>query len=313
MALSISEANAVSHEYFDKTITQQIYEDSPFFKKLKADKRRRKDGGTLIQFPIRYTELGHARETGFRDKVEYRSKETRTAGTLNWKKYDADTVIHHDEMLYNSGKQKIINLLRDKSEELTQDLKNKMNDALFDTSQGDRAFAPLPVIISTSDYAGIAQSDVSDWQSTVDSTTTTLIVYGENSLSQRVNDATFGSNAPTLHITTRDGVSKYESIIDPQKIYEDKDMANIGFANVTFKKKPIVGDVFCPAGYWFGVDMDQMELVEHSDEGMEPTDWFELPQAGFPNAMAKYVCWVGNIMCKMRRTSFVYNSLDFDN
>lgn len=308
----IEEVNAVSHEYFDKTITQQVYEGSPFFKKLKADKRVRKDGGTQIQFPIRYQKLGHAKSTGFRTQVDYKSKETRTGGTLEWKKYDAETVLHHDEMLKNAGQGKIVSLIKDKSSELVEDLKDKMNSAIFELTQGVDDFVPLPVIIDSSgSYAGISPSDVSDWASVEDGSTTVLTTYGPTSLSKRINSATFGSHQPTLHITTRDGVSKFESLIDPQKQYEDKAMANIGFENVTFRKKPIVGDVFCPANYWFGIDMDQFELCEHSDEPAEPTDWFTLPQAGFPKAMAKYICWVGNIMCRMRRTSFKFTALDF--
>jgi hypothetical protein len=314
MALSIAEANAISHEYFDKTIRQQVYEGSPFWKKLKADGRLRVEGGTQVQFPIRYQKLDHAREAGWRDKVEYRSRETRTAGILTWKKYDADTAIHHDETLYNSGRQRIINLIKDRSEELSEDLKEKMHNAIFSTSQGSNAIQSLDTIIdSTTAYAGVDPSDASEWAAQEDSSTTTLIIYGANSLSEMVNDSTFGENGPTMHVTTRAGVSKFESIMDPQKIYEDKDMANLGFMNVTFKKKPVVGDVFCPEGYWFGIDMEQFEIVENSAEGGEPSDWFSLEQAGFPNAMAKYVCWVGEILCRMRKTSFKMSNLDFDN
>ena len=108
MALSINELNAVSKKYFDPTLTQQVYEKSPFFAKLKADKKIKTDGGTSMQWTIRYQKLDNAKATGPRAKVDFQSKETRTAADIDWVFYDAQTLIHWDELVKNSGKGKII-------------------------------------------------------------------------------------------------------------------------------------------------------------------------------------------------------------
>ena len=125
------------------------------------------------------------------------------------------------------------------------------------------------------------------------------------------NQATFGNVEPSLHITTRDLASKFESLLQPQQRYEDKKMANLGFTNTTFHGVPVLGDVFCPAGYWYGLDMAAFELREHSDYGLTVGDWFELPQAGYPNAKAKYISWVGNLLARRRNTSFKFSALDY--
>ena len=39
MALGIDEANTVSDKFYDKTITEQVYENSPLFYKLKQEKK----------------------------------------------------------------------------------------------------------------------------------------------------------------------------------------------------------------------------------------------------------------------------------
>ena len=313
MALSINELNAVSKKYFDSTLTQQVYEKSPFFAKLKADKKIKTDGGTSMQWTIRYKKLDSAKATGPRAKVDFQSKETRTGADIGWTYYDAQTLIHWDELVKNSGKGKIINLLKDKSTELLEDIQEKLYSAIFatsGTSGTDMEF--LARIIDSADaYAGIAVSDASEWASTEDSSTTTLKLYGNGSLAYMRNQATFGTNEPTLHITTRDLVSKFESLLQPQQRYEDKKMANLGFHAMTFHGVPVLGDSHCPAGYWYGIDMTAFELREHSNYGLNVGEWFDLPQAGYPNAKAKYVSWVGNLLARRRKTSFKFSALDY--
>ncbi len=313
MALSINELNAVSKKYFDPTLTQQVYEKSPFFAKLKADKKIKTDGGTSMQWTIRYQKLDNAKATGPRAKVDFQSKETRTAADIDWVFYDAQTLIHWDELVKNSGKGKIIDLLKDKSAEVLEDLQEKLYTALFATTYTSGTdLEPLAVIVdSAAAYGGIAVSDATEWAATEDSSTTTLKLFGANSLAYMRNQATFGTTEPTMHITTRDLASKFESLLQPQQRYEDKKMANLGFSAMTFHGVPVIGDAFCPAGYWYGLDMSAFELREHTDYGLKVGDWFELPQAGYPNAKAKYVSWVGNLLARRRKTSFKFSALDY--
>jgi hypothetical protein len=312
MALSISELNTVSKKYFDKVITQQVYEDDPFFAKLKKDNKIRISGGTKIQWPIRHAELNQAQATGPRKKVEFQSKETRTGAELDWAYYDGNTMIHWDEQAKNSGAGQIIDLVKDKSEEMKDDFSNKLYTDLYATSQGTNAFVPLSSIIdSGTTYAGIAVSDAAVWASTEDSSETVLTLYGEDSISEAINATTFGKDHPTHIITSRDLASKFESLLVDKVRYEDKEMANLGFDNFTFKKIPVIASAYITSTYLYGIDMKQFGLAMHKDYDMKVSDWFELPQAGYPNAKAKYICAQLNIMCRMRQTSFKFTALDY--
>ena len=315
MAFTINETNTVSKKYFDTTMTQQVYEGSPFYSKLQDDEQVILSGGTSVQWPLRVKKLDRSRATGPRTKVEFGSDETRTAGDIPWVYYDGDTMIHWDEQVKNSGKGQIVRLIGDRATELMEDIKNKLYEDLFLTtySSTGQKIVTLDTIIDSADtFAGIAVADAAQWAGQEDASTAALAIFGSGSLSEIRNAATFGKLEPTLHVTTRDLWSKYESKIQPNQRYEDKQMANLGFASLTFHKKPVVSDIFCPAGYWFGVDMDCFELVVHKDHNMKVKDWFELPQAGYPNAFAKYVCWVGNLLTRRRRTSFKFSALDAD-
>ena len=312
MALDIAEANAVSTKYYDKSMTQQVYEDSPFFTKLKNNEAIKTDGGTDIQFPIRYRKYGRADAVGSNQQVSFEQKTTRTGGVLDWTYYNVDTMISWDERVKNSGKPRVINLLADKAEEARQDMMDRFATDLYTTNPNGLGFTSLATIIDAADsYAGIAVADAAAWASPEDSSTTELVLYGANSLSYMVNQATFGKYTPDLHLTTRDLASKFESLIEPQKRYQDKEMADAGFRNVTFHGVPVLGDVFCTASSWFGVCTKVFELRYHPDWNFDVSPWESLFQAGFPRAMGKVMSWTGNLCAKMRKCNFKFTALNY--
>lgn len=314
MALTIDELNAVSKKYFDGTIKQQVYDEHPFFAKLRKDEKVRISGGTSIQVPIRYKKLNKAASAGFREQFVFEGVETRTALDLDWKVVKGETVLFWDERVKNAGKGRIIDLAKDKAAELKEDMRDAMATKLvaLHADMGDNDFESIDNIIDDATvYGGIDPSDASEWASTVNSSTTGLVLFGANSLSYMRSQATFGRNEPTMHLTTRELWTKYESLLQPQQRYEDKEMANLGFTNITFHGKPIVEDPDIEAGYWYGIDMNQFEMFVKEGEDMDVSDWFSLEQAGYPKTTAKYMTAVLNIVCRMRKTSFKFMALDY--
>ena len=71
----------------------------------------------------------------------------------------------------------------------------------------------------------------------------------------------------------------------------------------------VVADPFISAGDWFGLNMDQFELFVR--EEAKPSEWFDLKQAGFPNAVAQYMSGVMQLVCHERRTNFKFTALDY--
>lgn len=313
MALSVDEANTVSKRWYGEDIVPQVYDSSALWAKLKQKNKIVADGGTKLQWPIRYKESGTAQAAGFRDQITYGQVETRTAAVDDWKTYINQATITHDERVYNSGEARVVNLLKDKYKELQEDLQEKFMDDLFATSQGANSITMLTTIVDSADtYAGISVSDAASWAAQEDGTTTRLTLYGSSgSLATMLNAATLGDRHPTLILTTRNLFSKLESLIEPQKRYEDKSTADIGFTNVAFHGTVAVGDGHCPTGYLYALDLDAFELRYHPDFNFKATDWFTLEQAGHPNAMAKVITWTGNLICNLRKTNVKYSALDY--
>jgi hypothetical protein len=312
MALTYSELQSVSKNYFDKRIHNDMYQDSPFFARMKKQDRINYDGGIQIQFPIKYLQLGRSQEVGPREQVVFGSKDTRTAAILDWAYYMGDTTLHWDEKVKNAGQGKIIDLAKDKAKELKDDLAHKLAyNFITATSQGTNTLIPLAVIVDAADsYGGIAVADASDWKSIEDSTTTTMTLFGTGSLSYQFNAATFGKDHPSMFLTTRDLLSKLESLLQPQVRYTSDDELDKKFPNVMFNGYPAFSDAYTPSGYFYGIDEGMFEMVIKDGEDTV-SDWFSLEQAGRPKTLAKWASWVGNIKCNCRKTSFKMSALDY--
>lgn len=316
MAITVEQANAVSAEGFDETLINTIYEDSPFFVKLKADNKITRAGGRDIRFPLRYIKLSKANAMNPRDQWVYEQKDTRTAGVLDWKYYGTDTMISWDERVKNAGgKFQIVSLVKDKTKELREDMFDRMATDLYTQNANLLGFSALPTIVDgTTSYAGISPADATAWKAGNDSAETTLTLYsGTNSLARAVSAATFGKKSPTIHITTYDLQNKFEALMAANIRYEDKQMANAGFANVTFRRAPVVADEYCPASQWYGLDTSVIEFVVSSDDDFAVSPWIKADQAGFPKAMIKYMSFAGNLKSEMRRTHLKFTALAYTN
>jgi hypothetical protein len=312
MALTYNEADAVSDRFhFDKVIRQQVYEDSPFYVYLKK-KGHVVTGGQKIAWPIRHVKLSKADAVDARQAHEFTSKETRTVAVLDYKEYVSSVTMHWDEELHNQGKEAKIKLVREKSEELVQDMNDRFATDLFTTNPNGKGFSALPVIVDSGGaYAGIAVSDAAAWASIEDESTTKLELYGPaGALANRISDATFGKLSPNFHWTTKALRVTFESLIEPQKRYSNKMMADAGFKNVTFHGDPVFSDPHCPASTWYGLCMDVFWICYAKGYNFKITKWKELFQAGFINAMAKAVSWSGNIKCGVRKCNLKYTALD---
>ena len=312
MALSIEEANAVSKYYYDDTLTQSAYDDHVLWTKMKQSNLVKVKGGTKLRWPLRYKRLDKADAIGAREQLSYEQLETRTSAELDWVYYYANALISWDERVKNSGKQKVVDLLGDKAQEMKEDMFYRMATDLWTANPNGKGIEILGTIVGTGTYAGVDDADASTWYSPfIEGTATVMTLYGSVGISKLINSCTFGKHRPTFHITTRDLYSKFMSLFEGQKVYNDNKLAEAGFDNCKFLGATISPDSFTPTSAWYGLDIDQYEFWVHPDFNFKLKDWFELEQAGFPNAMARVMTVALNLTCKMRKTSGKYTALNY--
>ncbi len=315
MALTYTEAQAVSDKGFDKACAQQVYEESALLTKLKL-KDKVQAGGRKWAWTIRYTKLENANAVGPRDPISFISKETRTLAEITPRHYVGSTIMHWDELQQNKGKPQIIDLIGDKTKELKEDFADRLATDIFTANGNGLGIDPITTIIdSASSYAGIAVADAADWAAQEDGSTTTLSLYGAASLSYMINQARFGKNMPDFHLTTRDLRSKFESILEAQKNFVaklgDKEMASAGFENVAFHGAGVFDDPYCTAGTWLGINTDVFYLLYDPDYYMKVSKWEKIDQVGFQYALKKVMGAVLGLKCTQRKSNFKFTALDY--
>lgn len=303
--LTVSQLDAVSKAVFDKTMTQQVYDQTYFFKKLKKEDKVVQSGGTEIRVPVRIKKLGTGDVTGWDTQLVYQDVETRSAIVLDWAKYQATTrITDKDHFINMGGPQQIVNLVRDKTEELRDELSDTLAyDLLTRTSQSGDRMVPLAVIVdNATTYGGIDDADISDWESYESAVTSNKLSRSQLNVAEATS--TFQTHSPNVHLTTRQVFGLYDNLIGSYERYEDVDTANMGFNNLKFHNSPVIADAYVPSGYWYGLDMDAYELHVMKGADMALTDWFELKQTGYVYGFAKVATAIMNVVCRRRRTSF---------
>jgi len=317
MALAVDELNTATYEAkLDEVATDNAYDESPFFKlKLSKGGFTQQTGGEELNFGINYKKQGTAESAAPRKQITFENVETLTEAKTYWAFYNARAMMFWDEKVKNAGKSKVIDLAANRIEVLKKEILDKLCTDLLKSGSpaGDYDLTPIPYIVdSANTYGGIAVTDAANWASQEDAATTTLTLFGSGSLSYYINACSLGTNRPTLHLTTRNLYSKFMSKAEPMHLHTDEETAKLGFQNLVWIDAPVMGDNYVPSGYWLGLDMDAFDvLVNGGKNGIEYTPWIDLTPSGYINTAGKIATFVGQVICRRRRTSFKYSALDY--
>lgn len=317
MALAIDELNTATRvAKLDEIATDQAYDESAFWAKKLSDGFIKQKGGVTLNFAVNYKLQGTGTMANPRAQQSFENVETLTEASTYWAYYTAKATLFWDEKIKNAGGSKVIDLASNRIQVLKREMLYTLCNALLSTSAPAGTFdiQPIPYIVdSANSYAGITVADAALWASQEDSTTTTLMLTGANSLTYYNNLCTLGTKMPTLYLTTRNLASKAMSLALPNQWYQNEEYAKLGFANVALVGIPVIGDAFVAASQWYGLDMDSFEVVvtEGNDRGITFTDWIDLTPSGYLNTAAKIAYWVGQVRCTRRRTNFKYTALNY--
>jgi hypothetical protein len=311
MALSIEQINAISTAVYDKTLTQQVYDENPLLKKLRDSEKMTIAGGDDIRFPVRVKRLGTGGDVSWDDQVTPQAIDTRTSGVLEWAVYRANTMLRWEEKAKaQEGKQRIVNIVEEKTTELAEEMRYRLATDLFATSFTDtNKIVPIPTIVDSADsYAGIAVADTDDssWASGEDASSTKMtraLLYAD------IEGAKFGSDMPNFFITTRALAGSYNALLGADERYVNTKEANAGFVGPSLYGYPVIGDPYVSSGDFFGLDLKALELFVMKGQDMTTSEWIDLAPAGYPDSAYKIVKSVCNLVSRRRRTHFKLTAL----
>ncbi|UXS69164.1 phage major capsid protein [Agrobacterium tumefaciens] len=291
-----------------KEVADNVSKHNALLNVLKKKKRIiNLDGGNEIQIPLEYAENStYQRYAGF-DTLNINQSDIVTSAKYDWAQVSLHVVASGAEILKNSGRSQMINLVKTKKANALKTAANNFSvDAYSDGSLANQ-IGGLAQIIQTNGQGtvgGINSATWTFWQNKF------LEIAGSNAYTKDTLKGEFnklwlrlsrGADKPDLIVLSHDFYSVYESGEQQLQRYMDEDMANSGFANLKYKSAQVIFDdntnftTTAEKGYFLNTDylyIAQHELAQWSqDDEKKPVN---------QHAVVIPYYWMGNMVCSNR-------------
>lgn len=186
---SVSDIVASSIEARSKEIADNVTENNAFLKRLEMKGNIRTcDGGRLIYEELSTAENGNGTWFQGYDSLPTGPADVLSAAEFNWKQYAVPVTISGREMIQNSGKAKMFDLMEARLGVAEATARNAISEGLYSDGTGSSGNiltgldAAVPATPTTGTYGGINRATASNtfWRSKVNTVTITAAnVQGE--------------------------------------------------------------------------------------------------------------------------------------
>jgi hypothetical protein len=316
MPLPYGDISAVTVAEIVPNIVDNYYKVSPTFALIfKGDTVRPFPGGTQIQQPIQYAPLKAGPfAAGSTFDISYVN--TDTAMTFLVKFYYANVTIQGTQIPINRGDNAVMSFVEEKMVNGSQALAAALAGDLYGDGQGtvtsqialDGLLAAYDDGTNYPSYGGLSRAAIGSGANN-GINGYYLNVAGPISiptLQKAYGQATFGNRQPNLIATTQVVYnSLYNKMVPAQRVMDTtSDLFSIGFQALRFNNQRLVVDLYCPAGYIFGMNTDFLNahISEQELFGFGFTGFKELPNSV---DAAGQLCFGGNIVTSAPRLGFI--------
>lgn len=239
------------------------------------------DGGSSIIEPLEYgANPNFSWFSGF-DLLPVAQSEAVTAAEFALKLCSTQVVISGEEELKNSGKEKVLDLLTQKTNAAEKTTLNQMSAAVYQdgTAFGGKAIIGLDAIIpvdpTTGVYGGIDRAQNAFWRPYVlaPGTVITSANIGGYMNTMYLN-LTRGPDHPDLIIADNYMYAAYEASLQQYQRFTSADKAKLGFRGIEYKDAMVVADGgiggFATNKTMYFVNSEYLRLRPHKDRNMVP-------------------------------------------
>jgi hypothetical protein len=276
------------------------------------------DGGQAIVQEMEYAENGTFKRYSGYDVLSITPSDVFTAAQFPIAQAAVAVSISGLEMLQNSGKEKMIDLLESRIGNAERTMQNNLsNDCYSDgTADGGKQIGGLQLLVAdtptSGTVGGIDRSSWQFWRNNVQSFAAAGLTPGSATIQTMMNRAwlavTRQADRPDLIIADNTYFRYYwESLQSIQRITDDRN-GMAGFASLKFMDADVVFDGGfqgvsgattwtsgggAPSSHMYFLNSDYLFLRPHKDRNMVPLDpdRFSVNQ----DAMVKLIGWAGNV------------------
>lgn len=295
-------------------VTDNVSEHNALLRRLKQKgKIRTYGGGYEIALPLEYAENGTYQRFGGYDLLN-----TNASDVLTTAKYDNKMIAMHvtasgQELLQNSGKEAMINLVKTRKANALKTAANQFSIDAYSTGALTNQIGGLGHLIQTNGQGTVGGIDSSTWTfwrnqfkevtgtntaATPNATNAAAFKADMNALWLSLNR---GADKPDTIVLSHDFYTLYETGEQQLQRYMNADMANAGFTGLKFKSADVIFDdntnftTTGETGYFLNTDylyvMQHKEAQWSADDEKRPTNQY---------AVVIPYYWMGNMVCSNR-------------
>jgi len=307
---NISDIVATTIESRTRTIADNVTKNAVLLAKLKMRGNIKTfSGGYKILQELSFAENSNAGWYSGYDILPVGVSDVISAAEFNIKQSAAPVVISGLEMLQNSGKERMIDLLDSRLENAESTLANLIAGGLYSDGTGaggkqiDGLNAAVPLDPTSGTYGGIDRATWTFWRNKISNQTaangldpTKIQGYWNALWASQVRNM----DRPDLIVADSTVWSAYMESLQALQRFTSPETGNLGFPSIKFMDADVCLDGgiggFCPAGTAFFLNTKYLHYRPHANRNMVPLS----PNRRYAtnqDAEVQILAWAGNLTC----------------
>lgn len=245
---------SIARRFIMPEIVDNIFGSNPLFYRLNQAGKKLVQGGFQIEVPIEYARFGTGGPYQGYDVLNVVPSDTIKNAAWDWKQYYVNVTVDGLTLIKTDQPEAIANFIKAYFELAQMEMADNLGVGLWsDGTTNTKAIDGLKGAVddgtTLTTYAGLSRTSNTWWKSQMDTSTTTL---SQTALQSLYGNASSGGRKPTLIISGQDQYNRFWVLNQTLQRYPagagDEQLAQAGFANLTFNGTPWVVDSHVPTG-----------------------------------------------------------------
>lgn len=263
-------------------------------------------GGTKIVEELEYGESDSVWYSGY-DAISTTNPQVFTAAAYDLKLLAAPVGCSGEELLKNSGRERVIDLMEAKIKNAEKTLMNQMSIGIYSDGTGSsgKQLTGLRALVAddptSGTVGGIDRSTTGNefWRNY---TATASSALASATIYEAMNNAYLacsrGSDKPDLIVADDSLYKTFEASLVAQQRFVNAKLAEAGFENLKFKGADVIYDGgnggACPAKHMYFLNTDYLKLRPHRDRNFKVIGDRERVAVN-QDAIYRIIGWAGNL------------------
>lgn len=292
--------------YRSRQLTDNVSKNNALLRRLKEKSKIREiSGGSKILEELEYGEGDMIWYNGY-DTIDYTPKQLFTAAEFALKLCAVPVAISGEDLLKNSGPEKIVDLFEKRVENAMKTMSNQMSKAIYSDGTGSsgKEIGGLQFLVADAPETGVVggiNRETSGNEFWRNKSTTATAALDKDTIGKEMHKMYHslcrGTDKPDLIVTSDDLYSVYEDSLTALQRFSDPKVAESGFVTLKFKGADVVCDGgqggYCPEKHMYFLNTDYIYLRPHKDRNMKVIGGDRM--AVNQDALYKIVGWAGNL------------------